>query len=210
MLQMKLEEKILIKEIFMVYKKRENKMKNKYEKISYNNTYNKDNYSQYKCYLKPDLFKEINKFLEREKISKSDFIKIAYENFESGDLKMKKYLVYGTCDYFKKDSNGYEYEREADGFEKHNKKFNNLIDAQDYLKTLKINIEKNSKEAYAYYYVLSDITNVDEDDVYNSDHNIETSTTYCNYSLKELVNEINKLDINNIEMKPEEINSFLD
>lgn len=51
--------------------------KEQYNKIEYNNNYNKQNYKQFKAYLKNDEYEELEKLLVLNNFNKSDFIRFA-------------------------------------------------------------------------------------------------------------------------------------
>lgn len=53
-----------------------------YNKIEYNNRYNKENYARFNTVIKKNEMEKINNILKKENISKAEFLRIATKLYE--------------------------------------------------------------------------------------------------------------------------------
>lgn len=95
---------------------------------------------------------------------------------------MSKYLVYQDILKF---NNNYEYQYTCDIEDINVKIFDNLEDAKNYAYQKGVTVEPTNKRVIRY--TVNDISNVKDDDIYNSDYEIYSSDYNSKYSLEEIL-----------------------
>lgn len=61
-----------------------------YIKNDYDKQYKKDNYKQFKVYLKKEEKEELDKTLKSNNLSGADFVKLAFNKLKNGTLKKEE------------------------------------------------------------------------------------------------------------------------
>lgn len=114
---------------------------------------------------------------------------------------MNKYLVYQDILKF---NNNYEYQYTCDIEDINVKIFDNLEDAEKYAYQKGVTVEPTNKRVIRY--TVNDISNVNDDDIYNSEYEIYSSDYNSEYSLEDILKKAN----HDVFLLADEIKDFME
>lgn len=157
-----------------------------FNKREYDNNYDKEHYSQFKAKLNKDEKKEIDDFLEKNNLTKREFIRKSYKIMKE-ELKMKEVKWEDLGLYFKKEAEPYLGCWCSDDTNDYKDDFGSEpdYDEKENLYTIKVEITKIGKEPLILEFYQ-------RDDLDENDNVIDTHYYLPNYAYKKIEKELEK------------------